>query len=52
LLAVKIPPSLLSVALFQQAAAADVSSRFIPLLAHLSSHKNVNAPKLDYHDSL
>jgi len=42
-------------AVSQQAAAADGHQLFvlcIPLLAQLYSHKRINAPELDYHDSL
>ena len=41
-------------AVSQQAAAADGHQPFVSYfsLAHLFSHKDINAPKLDYHGSL
>ena len=52
--AVDMPPSLSSsVALFySKLRQQTVISRLYTLLAHMSSHKNINAPKLDYCNSL
>ena len=53
--AVDMPPSLSSsVALFYNKLRQQtvISRLYIPLLAYMSSHKNINAPKLDYCDSL
>jgi len=43
-------PSVTSVALFQQFTWKLSAAVCIPLLAHLSSHKTINAPKIDYRE--